>query len=261
MNPFATPEMAAGYASARPPVHEQILSRAVARLDAARKFIHGLDAGCGSGVSTRAMAQFAERCTGIDPVEAMTRAARWVAPNARFITGSGEQLPFEASTFDPLTAAGSLNYLQCELFFSEARRVISPGGVLIVYDFETARGSREPSGLEEWFEQFIARYPWPQGDARPLSPEILAQMDTGFDVIARDHFEIPLAMERGSYLNYMLTETNVARAVREGVPLTDIRAWCDEGLRRIWPDETLQVLFRGYYACMRINESRRSRTK
>ena len=43
----------------------------------------------------------------------------------------------------------------------------------------------------------------------------------------------------------MLTETNVAHAVRQGQRLDEIRAWCANTL---WTDAEADILFPGYYA-------------
>ena len=43
----------------------------------------------------------------------------------------------------------------------------------------------------------------------------------------------------------MLTETNVAHAVRQGQRLDEIRAWCANTL---WTVAEAEILFPGYYA-------------
>jgi hypothetical protein len=48
----------------------------------------------------------------------------------------------------------------------------------------------------------------------------------------------------------MLTETNVASAMRAGVPPSEIRDWCAETLATVWRGEDKEVLFRGYWVCL-----------
>ena len=51
-------------------------------------FPRALDIGCGAGVSTRALIDFAGSCIGLEPSEAMLKWAPKLAPSAGFIVGS-----------------------------------------------------------------------------------------------------------------------------------------------------------------------------
>ena len=129
--------MAAGYAASRPPLHRRIVERASVALGSPRR---ALDIGCGAGLSTRALEGLASHCVGLEPAEAMLRWTRGIAPQANFVLGRAEALPFAGRSFDLLTAAGSLNYVAgLDLFFGEAARVLDPRGRLLVYDFRKGR--------------------------------------------------------------------------------------------------------------------------
>ena len=65
-----------------------------------------------------------------------------------------------------------------------------------------------------------------------------------------DSFEIGIPLSRDFYLNYMLTETNVAAALRRGVSRAEIKDWCAETLAQLWPDTMRTVLFGGYFVGM-----------
>ncbi len=241
MNPFST--IADGYARHRPPVHGEILTRALG----AHRFRRAIDVGCGSGLSTRALANWAVERIGIEPVEAMVEAARTVDPSATFLTGSAEAVPCPDHCCDLITAAGALNYSDPALFFPEALRLLSPHGTLLIYDFAT--GSREASAPgSEWLARFIERYPWAPSEARELNPDLLAAQATGLFAAARaEEFSVRLTLTRDFFLEYMLTETNVAYAVRRGASLDEIRAWCAESLAADWPADEATVLFPAYY--------------
>ncbi len=62
-----------------------------------------------------------------------------VAPKARFLVGQAERLPVASCTFDLITAAGSVNYANLDLFFPEVERVLTETGVLVIYDFSAGR--------------------------------------------------------------------------------------------------------------------------
>ena len=126
MNPFAA--IAMGYAKHRPPVHGQILRRALADWPTAIRC--AVDVGCGSGISTLALAEFAQARIGVEPAEPMVEAARAVDPTVRFLVGPAEAIPLPNGTADLITAAGALNYADLSRFFPEAHRVLGEGGVI-----------------------------------------------------------------------------------------------------------------------------------
>jgi SAM-dependent methyltransferase len=249
-NPFATDDMASGYATSRPPVHPRVIELMSKSLDHPQAFPRALDVGCGAGLSTRALDGLASQCIGMEPAEPMLRWTSAVAPRAQFIVGRAEAMPVRDHSIDLITAAGSLNYVELEFFFPEAARVLTPRGLLVVYDFQPGKSFRQEPGLEEWFAEFTRRFPLPPREGRTLNPEILSQIDSGFRLSQSRCFEIGIVLSRDFYLDYMLTETNVAAAVRGGTLLADIRSWCAGSLAAVWGGGEREILFRGYFACL-----------
>jgi SAM-dependent methyltransferase len=88
-----------------------------------------LDIGCGDG--------FVFECTpenwasqGIDATPAMLAVCAKNHPNVKLTEGFAEALPFSDSSFDVLTCYSFLDHLEStDRFFSEAMRVLKPGGV------------------------------------------------------------------------------------------------------------------------------------
>lgn len=245
--------MAAGYALSRPPVHPRVIERAFSVVSSGTSFQRALDVGCGAGISTEALAAVARHRIGLEPAHAMLKWAPRVAPQADFLVGQAEALPLQAHCVDLIAAAGSLNYTHLDSFFPEAARALTPGGELLVYDFSPGRSFIRNSRLDDWFEAFMQRYPAPAFEGQPLSPELLAPRASGFHLEASEHFEIPVTLSPGFYLDYMLTETNVAAAVRSGTPIDEIRSWCAMTLAPVWEEAAQPVIFRGYYARFAVN--------
>jgi SAM-dependent methyltransferase len=240
-NSFEQAGMATGYARFRPPIHRKILARALAPGTLCRK---ALDVGCGAGVSTRALADFAHLAIGMEPVVAM------LPRQPSFVAAAAEAIPVADRSIDLIAAAGSLNYADLALFFPEATRVLRADGLLVAYDFEPGRTFLDSLHLDDWFRAFIERYPWPPHEGSELSPEILRDRADGFRLEKQERFEIVIPLAREFYLEYMLTETNVAFAQQRGTPFDEIRSWCARTLDAFWKEGDREIVFRGYYACL-----------
>lgn len=245
-NPFGDDVMAAGYAANRPAVHPLVLDR-LRTWQAGPPVNLVVDVGCGAGLSTRPLTSLARHAVGFDPAESMVRVARRVVPTCAFLTAAGEAMPFADGSIDLLTAAGSLNYTgDLDAVWSEALRVLTPGGTLAVYDFAPGRSFADDGALDAWFTAFTTRYPYPPRQAIPLSPAILAERARGFRVTRGEDFALPLALTPEFYLGYMLTETNVQDATRRGTALDEIRTWCATTLTPVFGGRPRPVEFRGY---------------
>jgi SAM-dependent methyltransferase len=245
---YDTDRLATGYAFARPPVHRHIIARlATAEVLAGRVVRRALDVGCGAGLSTAALAQVARLVVGIDPARAMLAYHEDVAPGASFVVGRGEQLPFAGAAFDLVTAAGALNYTDRTQALAEIGRVLAPEGVLAIYDFSTGRTSPDTPGLDRWFAAFERRYPYPPGYA--MDVRVLDFAAAGLRLANVEPFEIALPFSRRAYTAYVLSEANVALAIRSGVSDAEVSAWCAASLDPVFTASAVQVLFSGYTAC------------
>lgn len=98
-----------------------------------------LDVGCGTGAVLELLhGEYPEkRLTGLDLTPRMIEMARAKQlENVRFIVGDAEALPFESRSFDVVLCSNSFHhYPHPEKFFSEAARVLRPGGRLILRDY------------------------------------------------------------------------------------------------------------------------------
>jgi SAM-dependent methyltransferase len=252
---FGSSAMAAGYASARPSLHAPIVNRIVEGLGWHGLIDCVLDVGCGAGLSTAPLQNISRLCLGMESMELMLKQSAAVAPGSSFLAGTAEMLPLRDNSVDLITAAGSLNYVELNRFFPEAKRVLRPNGVVAVYDFSMGRSFRNSDRLDLWYSEFMRRYPQPVNDVRQeLTPEILASYDSGFQTRGSEHFTMDLMFTPASYQDYAMTETNVAHAIRIGVAEEEIRTWCADTLRPVFEGVQQEVLFRGYIACMTPGE-------
>jgi SAM-dependent methyltransferase len=94
-----------------------------------------LDIGCGDGGLLSKLDGRVQRVVGIDMDDSLLEQARRVAPGAELVHQSAEQLPFDEGQFDAVVLSDVLEHVGQELqqgVISEARRVLKPGGLLIL---------------------------------------------------------------------------------------------------------------------------------
>ena len=205
-----------------------------------------MDVGCGAGLSTAALEPLAEIQVGIEPVPAMLAYSHAVAPKARFLVGQAERLPVASRTFDLITAAGSVNYANLDLFFPEVERVLTETGVLVIYDFSAGRRFAENDSLQRWYAEFEYRYPPQPGYA--LDVTALDYNQYGLRLSGYEPLEVALPMTFDAYLAYALSETSVEQAIKQGTSETEIRDWCQRTLAKVFAADTHDVIFDAYLA-------------
>ena len=246
---YDSERLAAAYAYDRPPIHEQILRSA--RLD--RRAERALDVGCGAGLSTAALAPLARRVVGLEPIPTMLTHRRTVAPDAGFVIGQAEQLPFAGRSFDLVAAAGSLNYTDLPSALAEIARVLTDDGTFLLYDFSVGRSSVSGGELADWFTSFEQRFPWPPG-WQPFDVRELPLAAYGLRLLDHTDIEIELPMAFDAYLRYMLSEVNVDDAIARGAySAEEARAWCRETLEPVFAHGDVTVVVPGYLATLALS--------
>ena len=95
-----------------------------------------LDVGTGAGAIAIGLAPLVREVVGIDIVPELLGEARKRAPaNVSFIEGDAYALPFPSDSFDLVATARTLHPVQRpELVLAELRRVLGPGGTMLVVD-------------------------------------------------------------------------------------------------------------------------------
>lgn len=92
-----------------------------------------LDIGCGTGLFIRRYIKFGGTVTGIDISSGMIRRAKPIFPEARFLVGNAEFVPFQENTFDAISSLLAFSYLtRPSQTLEDCLRVLRPGGRLAV---------------------------------------------------------------------------------------------------------------------------------
>lgn len=106
-----------------------------------------LDVGTGTGTVARALARRGGNVLGLDPAPRQIATARDLAEreglSARFEEGKAESTGLPASSFDLVVAAQCWHWFDRGLAAAEAKRVLKPGGALLIchYDWLPLPGS------------------------------------------------------------------------------------------------------------------------
>jgi malonyl-CoA O-methyltransferase len=127
-------------------LQREIADRLLGRLDLLKHApTRILDAGCGTGYSTRALARRYPRADvyALDLAHGMTTharraGARWWgdwARRERFVCGDAESLPLAAASVDMVYSNLVLQWCDAPVVFAEFLRVLRPGGVLMFSSF------------------------------------------------------------------------------------------------------------------------------
>jgi ubiquinone/menaquinone biosynthesis C-methylase UbiE len=98
-----------------------------------------LDLCIGDGVNTIFTAKLGCKVTATDIANeglnvAKIRASYFKLDNIKFLCADAENLNFSDDSFDVITIVGSLSYLDLDKFIREVKRVLKPGGRLVVLD-------------------------------------------------------------------------------------------------------------------------------
>ena len=255
-NPFATEEMAAGYAAARPPVHPRVLAQVLCSArETPRRHVG----------RSRLRRRSLDACSGpVRHSRARSRARRVDAPPGErpcarrgVRRGRGRSVAVEAwfSRSDHCRRLSELRARRRPVFRRDAP---SPAAGWLRAGLRLRCGPPlQPSRrVERLVRAFVARYPYPASEARPLDPDILATLARGFDLHRQSPFVIGLPMSRPAYEAYILTETNVAAAMRQGETLGGVGAWVHATLSQFWDDDSREVLFEGYWAELSVTKTR-----
>jgi len=99
--------------------------------------IKALDIGCGHGLMHKFLDVPSLNLHGCDPASTVIKEAQDKNKHVTYTSNDGETLPYDADSFDIVFMTGVMHHVppkQWEGFLEEARRVIKPGGHIVIYE-------------------------------------------------------------------------------------------------------------------------------
>jgi ubiquinone/menaquinone biosynthesis C-methylase UbiE len=103
-----------------------------------------VDIGCGTGISTRALARRVGTVIGIDPGKDMLEKARHVCaglPNVRFVLAAAEATTLGDASVDVVVAAQAFHWFDHPAALKEFHRILRPGGrCALLWNVRTSDG-------------------------------------------------------------------------------------------------------------------------
>jgi SAM-dependent methyltransferase len=134
---YAGDGFAAVYDAFRPAPPRDLLQALllVAGVDRPRLVV---DLGCGTGLSTRAWAGFADEVVGVEANPAMVAQARAAtqAENVRYVEALAADTGLAGDSADVVTCAQSFHWMEPAPTLDEAARLLRRGGVFAAYDYD-----------------------------------------------------------------------------------------------------------------------------
>lgn len=122
-----------------------------------------LDLCCGSGQTTAFLVNYSQRVTGLDASPKSIERAKRNVPQATFVEGWAEAMPFAADSFAVVHSSAALHEMepgQRQQIFTEILRVLQPGGIVTVVDFHSPQNLVYWPGLATFLWLFETHTAW-----------------------------------------------------------------------------------------------------
>ena len=122
-----------------------------------------LDLCCGSGQTTQFLAQRSQRVTGLDASPRSLARAKQNVPQANYVEGWAEDLPFADQFFDGVHTSVALHEMapnQLQKILTEVYRVLRSGGWFTLIDFHQPTNPLFVPGLNLFLQLFETETAW-----------------------------------------------------------------------------------------------------
>jgi len=245
MNFFSSKTAAERYAKGRPNVQAAAIRTFKEFAKVTQPFKRCLDVGCGTGLSSVAVAEICDSVIGVDISEGMLAHAT-KHPKIQYQKSDAENLPFEDKTFDLITVGLAMHWFDQPAFLKEAERVLMLGGWLVIYNNEFTHKMKDVPKFTDWFSNsYLKRYPNPPRKNELAFNEKLA--GDGFEFHGKGEFTNDIPMTQEQFVSYLTTQSNVIAKVEQGSErIEDVKKWLSDSTQEFFEKiKSGTLLFRG----------------
>jgi arsenite methyltransferase len=195
-----------------------------------------IDVGCGPGYLCAEMAAAGASVVGVDPSPSMLALAEQRGSGVELLQGDALSLPVEDGSFDAAVSTQVYEYVaDIGGAFAEVRRVLRPGGRLLILDtdwdsivWHSSDDARMERVLRAWDEHL----------AHPRLPRVLPSLlrDAGFTLRRAEIVPVMnLGYARDTYSANVLGTIADFVPGRQGITLDEVDEWRDD-LRSLGDD-------------------------
>lgn len=227
---------ASGYARHRPTYPEQLFAFLASLADA-----HTIcwDCATGNGQAAVALAGYFNQVIASD-ASAEQIAEATAHPKVSYRVATAEHSDLETSSIDLLTVGQAFHWFEQDAFFSEAKRVLRPNGVLALWCYEVCEVSEACDAvIDKLYTDIVGEF-WPP--ERALIEQGYDQVRLPGEAIEAPAFDMSLDWTAADMLGYLRTWSAVKRyeAVHGSDPVEQIEAllraaWGHDVRRVSWP--------------------------
>jgi SAM-dependent methyltransferase len=243
MNYFVHTTAAQRYVKGRPYFHPFVIEKIADRWPQKAPFARALDVACGTGMSTRALALIAGEVVGADASAQMISQAE-AHPQVRYVQSPAESLPFEPNSFDLITVCMGFHWFDQPKFLEEAKRILRPGGVLVIYGhgFKGQMADQPAFGL--WNQQeYLKRYPNPP---RVSIDDGLGNLGRAGFRVTEEPFTHTIPLNVNQLASFLITQSNVIRHVEGGSETAEeVASWIESNAKPFFRYPTAPMVFGG----------------
>jgi ubiquinone/menaquinone biosynthesis C-methylase UbiE len=191
-----------------------------------------------------ALADVAAEVVALDPSVAMLSQCQ---PHDRitYLRSSAEQLPVRNGAFEVITAGQAFHWFDQDAFQAEARRALSQGGWLVIYNSWFTAEMKEHAAFADWCKRdYLTRYPTPPRKRTPISDEWAQSF--GFSLVHQAPFTIDIPMSLDRFSDYTLSTSNIIAAVGESADAFEqAERWIVRSIRPFFDGEAQTLVFAG----------------